>query len=614
MARTVDNAKKQLRAWLQRPAPRQVMSIVMSMVFGVALAFVLPERFTEDILTDKFARLAAPVMSARYPLAHRDEITVVLIDQKSLEGHEWPASYSYYSKLLKEIAVRKPKAIFLDVVLVHENDNTFESLKKTIADLSERTKDHPPIKIFLAAIRYGTNLRISDDVDQMKEATKVAVEYEPSGVDHLAWSYPLIYRTPRPTTEKTQGAIKRAAASVDATAEQSATDAEGTRAIPESVRSAAFAIYMDPDLGLRPKRGEAHDEKLPSSVALNWGLAPSRMGPTGWTYNPTQEEENEHQEERQEDHDRIRMVLHRAAYWAGLAKTRGTRESPDKRDGNDIRPYCSSKGETNPALLLWRTEVRAVFPSVGLPMCAFHRTVIAGEMNEMEGSDQMDAFTNRIVMIGTALDDGGDFIFSPLHDRLPGVYLHAMALDNLMTWRGNYVESREPALGWSDGKWRLQLVALIGMLGVVFLYILQEACERGFKDRIEGKTHHTPTHRRRWRTKPGAAVVVTKTALRHARSHAMTQERLHGGRAMPRHHESKPPSVWRRIVAAVFWKLVTFCAGIVLTLGLLLFGQELLHESYLGVTHVVACAMTAEWFHWGKKFVAFFTGHEESES
>ncbi|HFI2159459.1 TPA: CHASE2 domain-containing protein [Pseudomonas aeruginosa] len=46
--------------------------------------------------------------------------------------------------------------------------------------------------------------------------------------------------------------------------------------------------------------------------------------------------------------------------------------------------------------------------------------------------------TGRVVMIGLSLPGIHDIVDSPVHGQIPGVYLHAMALDNLMTWNANY--------------------------------------------------------------------------------------------------------------------------------------------------------------------------------
>lgn len=44
----------------------------------------------------------------------------------------------------------------------------------------------------------------------------------------------------------------------------------------------------------------------------------------------------------------------------------------------------------------------------------------------------------RVVLIGTSLNGIHDMVESPVHGQIPGVYLHAMALDNLLTWNADY--------------------------------------------------------------------------------------------------------------------------------------------------------------------------------
>jgi hypothetical protein len=44
----------------------------------------------------------------------------------------------------------------------------------------------------------------------------------------------------------------------------------------------------------------------------------------------------------------------------------------------------------------------------------------------------------RVVMIGLSLKGIHDIVGSPVHGQIPGVYLHAMALDNLLSWNSHY--------------------------------------------------------------------------------------------------------------------------------------------------------------------------------
>ncbi|WP_157720947.1 CHASE2 domain-containing protein [Pseudomonas vancouverensis] len=46
----------------------------------------------------------------------------------------------------------------------------------------------------------------------------------------------------------------------------------------------------------------------------------------------------------------------------------------------------------------------------------------------------------RVVMVGLSLQGIHDIVQSPVHGQIPGVYLHAMALDNLLKWNASYFQ------------------------------------------------------------------------------------------------------------------------------------------------------------------------------
>ncbi|MNO91966.1 CHASE2 domain protein [compost metagenome] len=56
--------------------------------------------------------------------------------------------------------------------------------------------------------------------------------------------------------------------------------------------------------------------------------------------------------------------------------------------------------------------------------------------------------TGRVVMIGLSLPGIHDIVDSPVHGQIPGVYLHAMALDNLLTWNASYYPRKEEHIDW----------------------------------------------------------------------------------------------------------------------------------------------------------------------
>lgn len=121
--------------------------------------------------------------------------------------------------------------------------------------------------------------------------------------------------------------------------------------------------------------------------------------------------------------------------------------------------------------------------------CAYTFTVFEEQLDD---EAMHDALADRVVLVGTHLVGLNDRVASPVHQQIPGVYLHAMALDNLMTWGERRVHRIEGAnrlfalanalllslaagavLLWVRGTWlRLGLMAAAAMvagLGVAAL-------------------------------------------------------------------------------------------------------------------------------------------------
>jgi CHASE2 domain-containing sensor protein len=65
----------------------------------------------------------------------------------------------------------------------------------------------------------------------------------------------------------------------------------------------------------------------------------------------------------------------------------------------------------------------------------------------------------KVVFYGAALLGIEDRVYPPTHTSLPGVFMHAMALDNLITFGPDYL--RRPVDGSALGRWRSLLEALV---------------------------------------------------------------------------------------------------------------------------------------------------------
>lgn len=104
--------------------------------------------------------------------------------------------------------------------------------------------------------------------------------------------------------------------------------------------------------------------------------------------------------------------------------------------------------------------------------CLYNFTLSASDLEVSAPEDRAlltKLLRDRLVLVGANITSTGDLVHSPVHGKIPGVYLHAMALDNLVTLGMDY--DREPAsLPSLDVNW-LDLVEI----GLLFLIVLFKA-------------------------------------------------------------------------------------------------------------------------------------------
>jgi CHASE2 domain-containing protein len=72
----------------------------------------------------------------------------------------------------------------------------------------------------------------------------------------------------------------------------------------------------------------------------------------------------------------------------------------------------------------------------------------------------------KAVFYGASFDASGDRVVSPTYHDLPGVYLHAMAYDNVVSLGGSYKRADRAAWAWPS--WR-SAVADIGLLAALVM-------------------------------------------------------------------------------------------------------------------------------------------------
>jgi CHASE2 domain len=104
----------------------------------------------------------------------------------------------------------------------------------------------------------------------------------------------------------------------------------------------------------------------------------------------------------------------------------------------------------------------------------------------MEGSDDPDLVAlarNRVVFYGGALQGAQDEVSTPVNGLLPGVFVHAMALDNLITYKGRPKQNVITVWGRTLASNPAQIVAIMPVILVLSLLHILRLRAQGTRQR-----------------------------------------------------------------------------------------------------------------------------------
>jgi CHASE2 domain-containing sensor protein len=364
------------------------------------ISFVDPlgiEEATADRANNTIMRLS----STLYGSSNR--VTVVVIDQQYLDrrGVAWPLSYAEQGLLLSRLARHKPAAIFVDLLYKNPHarpDDLPEDLLRPV-----RTADVP---IFLAALpAQGGERGRRDTLDAASILPAISADPlihprgEPARIGLVGWSG---YGSRYPMFVGT-----------DAT-----------------LRTPAYALYQY--YCAQPPAGFSCGTKPPQfthPLAVRWGAFVPRQ-----------------------------LASH---YEPGLCQ------------------YTNAAAQDSYAGFLMRTAAllrqfaRAVLDRTDesthlndrLPCIGITLLPAWAVMNPFEEGNQqlIDAALqgSPLVVLGADVPGIPDRVVSPVHGQVPGVVLHAMALDNLLTAGDRYVSE---APDWFMTLFRLAVLLLVAVL------------------------------------------------------------------------------------------------------------------------------------------------------
>lgn len=136
------------------------------------------------------------------------------------------------------------------------------------------------------------------------------------------------------------------------------------------------------------------------------------------------------------------------------------------RGANEKKP---DELNCRPELSIWST-----FADPKRPLCPYNRVLPARALSPgvLSAHKLNDALAGRVVMYGMNVQSAADVFRAPVHGELPGVHLHAMALDNMYSFKGK--TKREEDLS-SDARHRSVVFTLLSLaLLTAFMTLLRQ--------------------------------------------------------------------------------------------------------------------------------------------
>lgn len=118
----------------------------------------------------------------------------------------------------------------------------------------------------------------------------------------------------------------------------------------------------------------------------------------------------------------------------------GVTNNQPSDDRPDLFAYCRD-GEVS-YLRLIPGILRDLFVKAdSRPICPYNRTYSVSQLTELPEEQLVALLKDKYVLIGAVIPGHNDLVDSPVHGLVPGIYLHAMALDNLLTYGDEFKRS-----------------------------------------------------------------------------------------------------------------------------------------------------------------------------
>jgi CHASE2 domain-containing sensor protein len=408
------------------------------------------------VVLDKKRQPPPPLPGTAYG---RKQITVVYSDDRTLEalGQTRPLSAFALIDMMDDVLYvggegAAPRAIFVDFLLTHaappntKGADLVSAIPSQSAACAERRKQDPPLSPFQCLIvRTAEITRYKDWADDpfCRESNLATIRciLKEGGT-------PLIFADPRPPVR------------TGPPLESPALDALSTVAAIAPVAVAEVGYPM-----VDPQRAADREQKpfqLYPAAALYAAYcyaAPSPCDPTP-----------------------VRLDDQARAAWSwryenpidvtwGIGPESEFTKMMDKRLAGSLKQRCQPAANQSAVGTLFRL-LTAGINTEAKPPCVY-TDAIPYEIfqSSISQEDLASVLRDRLVLIGGQFADSNDIVDAPPFGALPGIYYHAMALDNLIQRGASYPEIAQPIVTGLDMTW-VDMSTLLAIFLVGFILAL----------------------------------------------------------------------------------------------------------------------------------------------
>ena len=352
-----------------------------SVVMGLVMAYVSARLPIDEVVKRMTTRIYLPVLARNYSPKGQNAITVMTLDDVDLReyGLSWPVPLDYYQRLLDRLTTYHPKAVFVDVLFLDDRPQT--QIDKFVKSACGASEQG--VAVFLATVpRYNGTLAAGE-----------AGLMPASNVERALASA---------VNQQGKACVTLTLATISPDKLDHSQWQYPLTRMPDGKRSSvALAIFCHFNEAQCPT-------ELQEPQALIWATSAA----------PTNAQT---------------MIT------AGTAGQRST-------------PLCRSQWHGWEAVPFLTPTLGALGMTPLLPLCPYHQVVPMRAFKALDNpkpgygfsaAEVASALTGKMVLVGADLVAVGDNAISPLHGRLPGVHVHAMALDNLIETDGAYIQDGE---------------------------------------------------------------------------------------------------------------------------------------------------------------------------